>query len=196
MLVTDVGQPQMWAAQHYFFDKPTRTSPPGAGADGLRLPAPIGVQFGLPERAVWCDHRRRRLPDDPGGAGGDRGGAPAVKIALFNNGYLGMVRQWQQLFFEKRYIAVKMWNPDYVKLGEAYGIPTVRAWRRRRWQAGAERRAGSRARHDRVRRRPYENVWPMVPPGASLQETIEAWRTWPPPQTAKTAVGGGSSGGV
>jgi acetolactate synthase I/II/III large subunit len=120
-----------------------------------------------------------------------------IKIALFNNNYLGMVRQWQQLFFDERYMAVKLWNPDYVKLAEAYAIPAVRAssidevvpaleW--------ANRTDGPALIEFVVE--PFENVWPMVPPGASLQETIESVQDIAP-QTAKTAAAaGGSSGGV
>ena len=198
VLVTDVGQAQMWAAQHYFFAKPnTHITSGGLGPMGYALPAAIGVQFGRPNDEVWC-------------VTGDGGFQMTmeelavvveenlpIKIALFNNSHLGMVRQWQQLFFKERYIAVKMWNPDYVKLGEAYSIPTVRAasldevvpaleW--------AHRQSGPAMIEFVVD--PFENVWPMVPPGASLQETIESVEDVAP-QTAATAVAaGGSSGGV
>jgi acetolactate synthase-1/2/3 large subunit len=198
VLVTDVGQAQMWAAQHYFFARPnTHITSGGLGPMGYALPAAIGVQFGRPGEAVWCVTgdggfqmtleelavvREENLP---------------IKIALFNNNYLGMVRQWQQLFFDERYMAVKLWNPDYVKLAEAYAIPAVRAssidevvpaleW--------ANRTDGPALIEFVVE--PFENVWPMVPPGASLQETIESAEDVAP-QTAKTAAtAGGSSGGV
>ena len=116
---------------------------------------------------------------------------------MFNNNYLGMVRQWQHLFFEQRYMAVKMWNPDYVKLGEAYGIPTVRAAAldevvpALEWAHGVEGPAMIEFVVD-----PYENVWPMVPPGASLQETIEGVEDVAPITAKTAAAGGGSSGGV
>jgi acetolactate synthase-1/2/3 large subunit len=198
VLVTDVGQAQMWAAQHYFFDRPnTHITSGGLGPMGYALPAAIGVQFGRPTEQVWCVTgdggfqmtleelaviREENLP---------------VKIALFNNSYLGMVRQWQQLFFKERYSAVKMWNPDFVKLGEAYGIPTMRAASTDQvvpalaWAAQTDGPAMVEFVVE-----PYENVWPMVPPGASLQETIES-AAEVMPQVAKTAAAaGGSSGGV
>jgi acetolactate synthase-1/2/3 large subunit len=198
VLVTDVGQAQMWAAQHYFFDRPnTHITSGGLGPMGYALPAAIGVQVGRPHEQVWCVTgdggfqmtleelaviREENLP---------------VKIALFNTGYLGMVRQWQQLFFQQRYSAVRMWNPDFVKLGEAYGIPTMRAASTDQvvpaleWAAKTEGPAMVEFAVE-----PHENVWPMVPPGASLQETIESVEEVAP-QTAKTAAAaGGSSGGV
>jgi acetolactate synthase I/II/III large subunit len=198
VLVTDVGQAQMWAAQHYFFSRPnTHITSGGLGPMGYALPAAIGVQYGRPDEAVWCITgdggfqmtleelavvREENLP---------------LKIALFNNNYLGMVRQWQHLFFEQRYMAVKMWNPDYVKLGEAYGIPTVRAAAldevvpALEWAHGVEGPAMIEFVVD-----PYENVWPMVPPGASLQETIEGVEDVAPITAKTAAAGGGSSGGV
>jgi acetolactate synthase-1/2/3 large subunit len=198
ILVTDVGQAQMWAAQHYFFQEPNRhITSGGLGPMGYALPASIGVQFGRPNDEVWCVTgdggfqmtmeelaviREENLP---------------IKIALFNNTYLGMVRQWQQLFFEERYSAVKLWNPDFVKLGEAYGIPARRVAEINdvvpalHWA----RRVDGPALIEFVVD-PYENVWPMVPPGASLQETIESAADVAP-QTAKiAAAAGGSSGGV
>jgi len=120
-----------------------------------------------------------------------------IKIALFNNSYLGMVRQWQQLFFQERYSAVKMWNPDYVKLGEAYGIPTARVA-----EVGEVMPALQWARATvgpamiEFVVEPYENVFPMVPPGASLQETIESAEEVAPKTAITAASAGGSSGGV
>jgi acetolactate synthase-1/2/3 large subunit len=198
VLVTDVGQAQMWAAQHYFFEQPNRhITSGGLGPMGYALPAAIGVQFGLPDQEVWCVTgdggfqmtleelavvREENLP---------------IKIALFNNNYLGMVRQWQQLFFKERYSAVKMWNPDYVKLGEAYSIPTVRVTQvdevapALQW---ARQTAGPAMIEFVVE--PYENVFPMVPPGASLQETIESVEEVAPKTAVTAASAGGSSGGV
>ena len=97
-----------------------------------------------------------------------------IRIALINNGYLGMVRQWQELFWEKRYMAVEMQNPDFAKLSEAYGIPARRVETTDEVMPTYEwaRRIDGPALIDfRVERE--ENVWPMVPPGASLQETLE-----------------------
>jgi len=120
-----------------------------------------------------------------------------IKIALLNNGYLGMVRQWQQLFFKERYSAVKMWNPDYVKLGDAYSIPTIRVTEvdevanAFRWARETEGPAMIEFVVE-----PFENVFPMVPPGASLQETIESAEEVAPKVAVTAAAAGGSSGGV
>src|SRR5262249_42796269 len=117
--------------------------------------------------------------------------------ALFNNSYLGMVRQWQQLFFDERYMAVKLWNPDYVKLGAAYDIPTVRAASIEEVVPALEwaRQVDGPAMIEFVVG-PFENVWPMVPPGASLQETIERVDDVAPQTVTTAAAAGGSSGGV
>jgi acetolactate synthase-1/2/3 large subunit len=198
VVVTDVGQAQMWAAQHYFFEQPNmHITSGGLGPMGYALPASIGVAFGRRDDEVWCVTgdggfqmtleelaviREENLP---------------IKIALINNSYLGMVRQWQQLFFKERYSAVKMWNPDYVKLGEAYSIPTVRVTEvdgvlpALKWA----REVDGPAMIEFVVE-PFENVFPMVPPGASLQETIESAEEVAPKTAITAAAAGGSSGGV
>jgi acetolactate synthase-1/2/3 large subunit len=120
-----------------------------------------------------------------------------VKIALFNNNFLGMVRQWQQLFFDKRYSGVKMWNPDFVKLGEAYSIPSMRVT-----HVDDVRNALDWARAiDGPAMIEFvveaeENVFPMVPPGASLQETIESAEDVAPKMQQVAVAAGGDAGGV
>jgi acetolactate synthase-1/2/3 large subunit len=98
----------------------------------------------------------------------------AVKIAVINNGYLGMVRQWQQLFYEKRYVATPLSGPDFVKVAEAYGIPAVRVKRREEVVPAVERAMEEDGAFliDFVVE-PEENVYPMVPPGAALAEVME-----------------------
>ena len=195
---SDVGQAQMWAAQHYFFDRPnTHVTSGGLGPMGYALPAAIGVQIGKPEEEVWCVTGdggfqmtleelsilvEERLP---------------VKIALFNNNFLGMVRQWQQLFFDKRYSGVKMWNPDFVKLGEAYSIPSMRVK-----DVDDVRRSIDWARDiDGPAMIEFvveaeENVFPMVPPGASLHETIESAEDVAPKMQQVAVAAGSDAGGV
>jgi acetolactate synthase-1/2/3 large subunit len=198
VLVTDVGQAQMWAAQHYFFEKPNmHITSGGLGPMGYALPASIGVQYGRPNDQVWCVTGDGGFQMTLEELAVIREESLPIKIALFNNSYLGMVRQWQQLFFKERYSAVKMWNPDYVKLGDAYGIPTRRAAAIEEVVPALEwaKDVDGPAMVEFVVE-PFENVFPMVPPGASLQETIESVEDVAP-QTAKTAVAaGGSSGGV
>ena len=175
ILVTDVGQSQMWAAQHYFFDRRnTHITSGGLGPMGYALPAAIGVQAGRPNEEVWCvtgDGGYQMTMQEMAVIAEER---LPIRIALINNGYLGMVRQWQELFWEKRYMAVEMQNPDFVKLSEAYGIPARRVETTDEVMPTYEwaRRIDGPALIDfRVERE--ENVWPMVPPGASLQETLE-----------------------
>ena len=115
----------MWAAQ---FCRTTKNrhwiSSGGAGTMGFGFPAAIGAQFALPEDEGLGDRRRRRLPDDAWRSWRrPRVHKLPVKILIINNNYLGMVRQWQELFFDNRLSGVDLeGNPDFVKLAEAYGI--------------------------------------------------------------------------
>ncbi len=177
--VTGVGQHQMWAAQYLFFKRANSfISSGGLGAMGYEIPAAMGAQVGRPGATVWS-------------IAGDGGfqmtlqelatiadeGIP-VKIALFNNGHLGMVRQWQEMFYDRHFKAVPVPGPDYVKLAEAYGIAAERV----------DRPEDVLAALNRARSHPgpfliefvleyQENVFPMVPMGASLAETVEDPRT-------------------
>jgi len=185
LIVTGVGQNQMWAAQHYWYDRPNSLiSSGGLGTMGFELPAAMGVKVGRPDDTVWC-------------VAGDGGFQMtiqelativqeklAVKIAIINNGYLGMVRQWQELFYGKRYFATPLLNPDFVKVAEAYGLRGLRVTRKEEavpaiQQAMAE--AGPFLIDFMVE--PEENVYPMVPPGAALAQLVEAPKkevaTWP-----------------
>ncbi len=124
VITTDVGQHQMWTAQYYLFEQPHRLiTSGGAGTMGFGFPAAIGAWFAYPDREIWA------IVGDGGFQMTQAEMATAVqeganvKVAIINNRFLGMVRQWQEFFFEKRYSAVEMLNPDFVKLAEAYGIP-------------------------------------------------------------------------
>ncbi len=127
-IVTDVGQHQMWTAQYYRHDNPNRfLTSGGLGAMGYGLPAAIGAKFARPEDEVWAVV----------GDGGFQMSIPelatlaqeglGVKIAIMRNGYLGMVRQWQELIHGKRYSEVQIKAPDFLKLADAYGIVGMRA---------------------------------------------------------------------
>jgi acetolactate synthase-1/2/3 large subunit len=175
-VVSDVGQHQMWVAKLFRYQRPnTHITSGGLGTMGFAVPAAMGVVLARPGEPVWA-------------ISGDGGfqmnmqeiatmvqeGIP-VKMAIFNNGYLGMVRQWQQFFHGRRYSATPIWSPDYVRLAEAYGIP---GWR---VETAAEVEQAVQTALDRPGPALVEflieqeaNVYPMIPPGASLSEPIES----------------------
>ena len=179
VVVTGVGQHQMWAAQYLFLDQPNSfVTSGGLGAMGFEVPAALGAQVGRPDATVWS-------------VAGDGGFQMTlqelvtavqeklpIKIAIFNNGYLGMVRQWQEMFFEGHLKEVPMPGPDYVKLANAYDIPALRV-EHQEDVADALRQAreydGPFLIEFVVERE--TNVFPMVPPGGSLADTLEDPRT-------------------
>src|SRR6202162_5029350 len=174
VVVTDVGQHQMWEAQYYKHEKPrTLLTSGGLGTMGFALPAAIGAKVARPESEVWV-------------VVGDGGFQMTlcelativqeklkVNIAIINNGYLGMIRQWQEFFYERNYEATPLLNPNFVKLAEAYGIrsmavtersqvlPTVRA---------AREHDGAVLIDFKVEQE--DTVYPMVAAGASLNDMI------------------------
>ena len=175
VVVTGVGQHQMWAAQFLSFNRSnTFVSSGGLGAMGFELPAAMGVQAAKPDIPVWSiagDGGFQMVSQELATVAEEK---LPVKIALFNNGYLGMVRQWQEMFFEKHLKAVPISGPDYVKLSEAYGVPALRVSDREEVMP-ALRQAQA---HDgpfliEFIVDPDANVYPMVPPGGSLADTIE-----------------------
>jgi acetolactate synthase I/II/III large subunit len=174
IVVTDVGQHQMWEAQYYKHEKArSLITSGGLGTMGFALPAAIGAKVARPEAEVWV-------------VVGDGGFQMTlcelativqenlkVNIAIINNGFLGMVRQWQEFFYERNYQATPLLNPDFTKLGEAYGIrsmtvtershvvPTVRE---------ARRHDGPVLINFKVEQE--DTVYPMVAAGASLNDMI------------------------
>jgi acetolactate synthase I/II/III large subunit len=175
IVVTGVGQNQMWSAQFYFYDKPNSLiSSGGLGTMGFELPAALGAKVGKPEETVWC------IAGDGGFQMTIQELATvvqeniAVKIAILNNGYLGMVRQWQQLFYGRRYVHTPLSGPDFVKIAEAYGVTAVRVTDKKLVTATIEKAMN----HDGPFLidfvvEPEENVFPIVPPGAALVEALE-----------------------
>jgi acetolactate synthase-1/2/3 large subunit len=174
-IVSDVGQHQMWVAKLFPYERPnTHITSGGLGTMGFAVPAAMGVRLARPDEPVWA------ISGDGGFQMNMQEMATMVqehipvKMAIFNNGYLGMVRQWQQFFHGRRYSATPIWSPDYVKLAEAYGVP---GWR----VAAANHTADAvRAAMDVPGPALVEfvieqeaNVFPMIPPGASLSEPIE-----------------------
>ncbi len=185
IVVTGVGQHQMWTAQHYSFHEPDSfISSGGLGTMGFGLPAAMGARTGRPDKAVWLvdgDGSLQMTIQEMATLVQDN---IAVKMAVLNNGYLGMVRQWQDLFYEKRYVATPISCPDFVKIAEAYCIPGLRVTHREDVKGAIEQAMaydGPFLIDFMVE--PEENVYPMVPPGAANIEFLERPRkevsAWP-----------------
>jgi acetolactate synthase-1/2/3 large subunit len=178
LVVTGVGQNQMWAARYFMYTKPNSIiSGGGLGPMGFELPAAMGVKIGCPEETVWC------IAGDGGFQMTIQELATitqeniAVKIAIMNNGYLGMVRQWQELFYGRRYVDTKLWNPDFIKIAEGYDIPGIRV------KSIEEVIPAIKKAMDYPGAflidfliEPEENIYPIVPPGESLARFFEPSR--------------------
>jgi acetolactate synthase-1/2/3 large subunit len=174
IVVTDVGQHQMWEAQYYRHDYPNKLiTSGGLGTMGFALPAALGARFACPDEEIWV-------------IAGDGGfqmtqaelqtlvqEGKKVNVAIINNGYLGMVRQWQQFFYDGRYVATPMSSPDFVKLAEAHGLTGIRVTKRSE-VADAVKRAretpGTVVIDFQVEQ--MDAVYPMVPAGAALDDMI------------------------
>jgi acetolactate synthase-1/2/3 large subunit len=173
--VSDVGQHQMWEAQYYPHTRPnTLLTSGGLGTMGFGLPAAIGAKMALPEENIWAivgDGGFQMTMTELATAVQEK---VAVNIAIINNGYLGMVRQWQEFFYEERYNATPMFSPDFLKLAEAYGIPAIRVTNREEIQAAVEKAhawtEGPFIIEFVVEK--HDIVYPMVPAGADLDKMI------------------------
>ena len=141
---------------------------------GFGLPASVGVKVGRPGEVVWCidgDGSFQMTIQELATIAQERLG---IKIAIINNAYLGMVRQWQGLFYERRYVATPLSGPDFVQVAGAYGIPGLKVTKREGVVPAIERALtedGPFLIDFEVE--PEEDVYPMVPPGAALAEVIE-----------------------
>lgn len=174
LVVTDVGQHQMWEAQYYKHDYARKLlTSGGAGTMGFALPAAMGARMACPEDDVWVVV----------GDGGFQMTASElatcaqedikVNIAIINNGYLGMVRQWQQFFYGGRYVATPIKSPDYVKLADAHGLKGLRVTQRSEVEAAvAAARAAKETCIIDFRVEQEDSVYPMVPAGADLGKMI------------------------
>src|SRR5450631_2895479 len=174
VIVTDVGQHQMWEAQYYKHEKPrTLITSGGLGTMGFALPAAIGAKVACPGKEVWAI----------AGDGGFQMTSPElativqekldINIAIINNGYLGMIRQWQETFYEKNYECSPIFSPDFVKLAEAFGIRAAAVTKRSEVMKTVEAA--------RTHKGPFlinfmveqeDTVYPMIAPGAALHEMI------------------------
>jgi acetolactate synthase-1/2/3 large subunit len=174
LVVTDVGQHQMWEAQYYKHERPrSLITSGGLGTMGFALPAAIGARFARPADEIWV-------------VVGDGGFQMTscelttcaqeglkVNVAVINNGYLGMVRQWQEFFYGRRYVATPLKSPDFVMLAEAHGLCGLRVTRRDEIAAAVARarsEPGTVVIDFRVEQE--ESVYPMVPANTDLRDMI------------------------
>ncbi|MHB1130778.1 MAG: biosynthetic-type acetolactate synthase large subunit [Chloroflexota bacterium] len=174
IVVTDVGQHQLWAAQNYLYERPgSFISSGGLGTMGFGLPAALGAKIGRPDDEVWAVCGDGGLQMNIQELATVVQEDANVKIALLNNGYLGMVRQLQEFFHERRYYGTALLGPDFVKVSEAYGIPARRVERDDDIAAAlAWARALPGPALVEFVIDPEENVYPIVPPGKSLEDMI------------------------
>jgi len=174
IIVTDVGQHQMWEAQYYKHDEPrSLITSGGLGTMGFALPAAIGAKVACPEKEVWVI----------AGDGGFQMTSPElativqecldINIAVINNGYLGMVRQWQELIYDRNYACSPIFSPDFVKLADAFGIAGVTVTNRSQvLPTVARARESGKAFLIEFQVEKEDGVYPMIAPGAALHEMI------------------------
>ena len=174
IIATDVGQHQMWEAQYYKHEAPrTLITSGGLGTMGFGLPAAIGAKMARPDAEVWAivgDGGFQMTQAELTTAAQE---GVKVNVAIINNGFLGMVRQWQEFFYDRRYAATPLRSPDFVKLAEAHGLLGLRVDKRADVLEAVER-----ARQDEgtvvmdFRVEQEDSVYPMVPAGADLDAMI------------------------
>jgi acetolactate synthase-1/2/3 large subunit len=174
LVVTDVGQHQMWEAQYYKHDQPRKLiTSGGLGTMGFALPAAIGAKFARPNEEVWVIVGDGGFQMTAGELSTAAQENVKLHVAVINNGYLGMVRQWQEFFYEKRYAATPMKNPDFVKLAEAHGLLGLRVEKRSEIAEVVSRARSAKGTvviDFRVEKE--DTVYPMVAPGKSITEMI------------------------
>ncbi len=176
VITTDVGQHQMWAAQHMRFSRPENfITSSGLGTMGFGLPAAVGAQVARPEDTVVCISGDGSFMMNVQELGTIKRKQLPIKIVLLDNQRLGMVRQWQQLFFNERYSETNLSdNPDFLTLASAFGIPGQRITRKDQIDAALDALLSSDGPYLlHVSIDELENVWPLVPPGAGNETMLE-----------------------
>lgn len=176
IVVSDVGQHQMWTARHYNWTRPnSHITSGGLGTMGFSLPAAMGVKMGMPDVPVWVVVGDGCIQMNIQELATMRQEGIAIKIALMNNGYLGMVRQWQQFFHSSNYSETPISGPDYTLLAPAYGLTGIRVTRRDEVEAAVKRAMeteGTVILDFMIE--PEANVFPMIPAGKTVKHIIEA----------------------
>jgi acetolactate synthase-1/2/3 large subunit len=174
LVVTDVGQNQMWTAQYYRQDAPNHfITSGGLGTMGFGLPAGIGACFACPDKEVWVVAGDGGFQMTQAELSTIAQEGIKLNVAIINNGYLGMVRQWQEFFYDKRYSATPMRSPDFVKIAEAHGLTGLRVMNRSQVEPAirqAQEIKTSVVIDFRVEKE--DSVYPMVPTGADLKQMI------------------------
>jgi len=174
IITTEVGQHQMWAAQWYKYNNPRSfISSGGLGTMGFGFPASMGVKLGKPEKTVIVIAGDGSIQMNIQELATCVCNKINVKVIILNNGYLGMVRQWQELFYKKRYSHTCISSPDFVKLAESYGAVGIRVSKKEDLKAALERAiAIDNVVFVDVIVEPEENVFPMVPAGEAINRII------------------------
>ncbi|WP_312213891.1 acetolactate synthase 2 catalytic subunit [Pseudescherichia sp.] len=176
VVTTDVGQHQMWSAQHMTYSRPENfITSSGLGTMGFGLPAAVGAQVARPEDTVICISGDGSFMMNVQELGTVKRKQLPLKIVLLDNQRLGMVRQWQQLFFQERYSETTLTdNPDFLMLARAFGIPGQHITRKDQVEAALDAMLASEGPYLlHVSIDELENVWPLVPPGASNAQMLE-----------------------
>jgi len=176
VVTTDVGQHQMWTAQHMSFTRPENfITSSGLGTMGFGLPAAVGAQVARPNDTVICISGDGSFMMNVQELGTVKRKQLPLKIVLLDNQRLGMVRQWQQMFFSERYSETNLSdNPDFLMLASAFGIPGQHITRKDQVEAAIDTMLNSDGPYMlHVSIDEYENVWPLVPPGASNSQMLE-----------------------
>lgn len=174
LITSDVGQNQMWTAQAFNYQYPGQLlSSGGLGCMGYSLPASVGAQMGNSRKQVWALMGDGGFQMNMQELGTIMANKLPIKIILFNNGYLGMVRQWQEIFYKKNYSATKLINPDFSKIAKAYNIESYQIKNKQQMKKYLHQaNKTKKAIFLEVFIGPEDNVLPMVPPSASLDKTI------------------------
>ncbi len=174
IITTEVGQNQMWAAQWYKYDSPrTFISSGGLGTMGFGFPAAMGAKIGCPDKTVIDIAGDGSIQMNIQELGTCIANRINVKVFILNNGYLGMVRQWQELFYKRRYSQVCISSPDFVKLAESYGAVGIKVTKKEEVRAAIEKalKIDNTVFID-FHVEPEENVYPMVPAGEAINKII------------------------